>query len=93
VTVLLAVVLIPVLVRDAFGFGRRSSVVSLALEEFLIEFGLQLACVAAVWHHCLCDGGCLGALLFAWCSLLLVALRMLRHCTPRCLLHAQDFCW
>jgi hypothetical protein len=65
--VALGAVLVLGLVRGAFVLGRHCSVVSVELEVFSFLLGLQLAWAAVVWCGCSCDGGSLGALLFAWC--------------------------
>jgi hypothetical protein len=63
---------------------RPCCMMSVALEVFSFTMGLLLACVTAVCFGCSGDDGCLGALPYAWCCVLLVALCALRHCSPRC---------
>jgi hypothetical protein len=64
---------------------RLRSAVGVALDVFSLVHGLQIAYVASVWCSCSCDGGCRCALLHAWCSVLIIALRALHRCPRRCL--------
>jgi hypothetical protein len=80
VVVVVALLFVLLACRGACVSCRLHSMVGVALDVFSFVGGLQLACGSTVWCFCLCDGGCLGALLFAWCTLLLVALCALRRC-------------
>jgi hypothetical protein len=72
VVVVVALLFVFLACRRAFVSWCLRSAVAVALDVFSFMRSLQLACIPTVWCSESCDGGCLGALLFAWCSLLLL---------------------